>query len=82
VTRVKKTQHVSLLQIFVRVTDSGTPPLSDTEVFTVTVQRNLNPPVFNPLTYLAEIQENHQVGNGIGVTVRATDADISVSYFV
>lgn len=65
-----------------RVTDSGTPPLSDTEVFTVTVQRNLNPPVFNPLTYSAEIQENHQVGNGINVTVRATDADISVSYFV
>lgn len=65
-----------------RVTDSGTPPLSDTEVFTVMVQRNLNPPVFSPLTYSAEIQENHQVGNDIGVTVRATDADISVSYFV
>ncbi|VDI20213.1 protocadherin Fat 4, partial [Mytilus galloprovincialis] len=64
-------------QIFVRATDNGFPALSDTEVFTLTVQRNLNPPQFAPLTYTAEIREDQQVGTGIGVTVMATDADNS-----
>ena len=47
---------------------------SDTSVLTVTIRRNLNSPVFNPVTYNLEINEDQQLGVSVG-RVLASDAD-------
>lgn len=63
----------------VRVSDNGVPSLTDEAVVTVNIKRNLWTPAFNPLNYAVTIQETLPVGSEIGVTVAATDQDLSVS---
>lgn len=62
-----------------RVSDNGVPSLSDEAVVTVNIKRNLWTPAFSPLNYAVTIQETLPVGSEIGVTVAATDQDLSVS---
>ena len=60
--------------------DNGNPPLYDTEVVTITVERNTEQPVFNPLTYTITILETQSLGTSI-IKVSATDPDaLFVSY--
>ncbi|RUS85645.1 hypothetical protein EGW08_006591, partial [Elysia chlorotica] len=61
--------------IRVRAQDGGSPRLSDITRVEITVERNLFPPVFNPLSYNAQIPETQVVGSAVGIRVRATDAD-------
>lgn len=63
----------------VRVSDNGVPSLTDEAVVTVNIKRNLWTPAFNPRNYAITIQETLSVGSEIGVTVAATDQDLSVS---
>ncbi|KAK7482291.1 hypothetical protein BaRGS_00026419 [Batillaria attramentaria] len=56
------------------VEDSGLPTLTGTAVVEITINRNLNPPSFNPTTYPVTIDEDQQLGLTIG-TVTATDPD-------
>ena len=68
-----------VFQIRVRAQDGGSPRLSDITRVEITVQRNLFPPVFNPLSYIATIPETQVVGSAVGIRVQATDADTTVS---
>lgn len=63
----------------VRVSDNGVPSLTDEAVVTVNIKRNLWTPAFNPRNYAVTIQETLPVGSEIGVTVAATDQDLSAS---
>src|SRR5262249_19882168 len=55
----------------VRVTDDGTPNLSDTKAFSITVNEVNTPPVLSPIA-------NQSIGEGstLSLTVAATDPDI------
>uniref|UniRef100_K1PY39 Protocadherin Fat 4 n=1 Tax=Magallana gigas TaxID=29159 RepID=K1PY39_MAGGI len=64
-------------RFLVRVSDNGVPSLTDEAVVTVNIKRNLWTPAFNPLNYAVTIQETLPVGAEIGVTVAATDQDLS-----
>ena len=64
----------SILQLVVQAYDNGNPPLYDTEVVTIVVDRNTEPPVFNPQNYPVTILETQSLGTTI-VTVTATDPD-------
>lgn len=76
-----KINHFSIFQLIVQAYDNGNPPLYDTEVVTITVERNTEPPVFNPNTYQVTILETQSLGSAI-VTVSATDPDaLFVSLF-
>ena len=68
------------LQILVQAADSGVPALFDLETVVITVNRNLNPPVFVRNVYQVEILETRNLGDTIE-TVRATDSDLVVSNF-
>ena len=61
-------------KVRVRVSDGGTPPRTDVTVVTVSVQRNLQAPVFQPNSYEAAILETQNVGVPF-VTVSAKDED-------
>lgn len=61
-------------KVRLRVQDGGTPPKSDVAVLSVSVQRNLNAPVFQPNQYEAAILETQNVGVPF-VTVSAKDED-------
>ncbi|XP_061182374.1 protocadherin Fat 4-like [Saccostrea echinata] len=67
----------SEFRFLVRVSDNGVPSLSDEAVVTITINRNLWAPAFNPLNYAITIQENLPAGSETGVTVSATDQDIN-----
>ena len=59
--------------------DNGQPtPRFNTTLLTVTILRNLAPPVFNPVLYSAAVQDTTPLGTVI-TTVTATDTDTSVS---
>ncbi|KAL5018742.1 hypothetical protein ScPMuIL_004464 [Solemya velum] len=60
--------------IRVRVSDGGTQPKTDTELLTVTVERNLNAPFFVGGPYREQILENQPLGLAI-LTARANDQD-------
>lgn len=62
-----------------RLSDNGVPPLTDEAVVTVNIKRNLWTPAFSPLNYAITIQETLPAGSETGVTVSATDQDLSVS---
>lgn len=70
------------LKFLVRVSDSGTPPLSDEAVVTITINRNLWAPAFNPLNYATTVQETLPAGSNTDVVVIATDQDLNVSFFL
>lgn len=57
--------------VTVRVSDNGIPPLSDTESFTVTVNKVNAPPVLAPLSSRAMIS-----GASLRFTAKATDTDL------
>jgi hypothetical protein len=59
--------------IMVKVTDSGTPALSDSRSFTVFVREVNNPPILNPIGKIAANEETL-----LAFTVSATDQDIPV----
>jgi len=63
-------QGPGIYSITVRVTDSGTPPLSDTKTFSVTVAEVNNPPVLEPITNRT-VDENAF----LSLTAVATDPD-------
>jgi len=62
----------------VQAKDGGSPPRTDTAVVHVTVDRNLNKPVFDPQSYVSHVSETLQLGSVIA-TVAAKDADLRVS---
>ncbi|KAL3878035.1 hypothetical protein ACJMK2_035671, partial [Sinanodonta woodiana] len=61
-------------QLFVEAYDNGIPSLTDMDVVTITVNRNLQSPAFNPTTYSQTIDETQVLGETI-VRVNATDPD-------
>ncbi|XP_048248646.1 protocadherin Fat 4-like [Haliotis rufescens] len=61
---------------FVMVKDGGSPPLSATTEVGVSIQRNLNPPIFSPLVYSVAILSTQTLNTPIAI-VLATDADVS-----
>ena len=68
------TSTILQFQLVVQAYDNGNPPLYDTEVVTITVERNTQPPVFNPAVYQVTILETQSLGSTI-LTVTATDPD-------
>ena len=68
------------LQIRVLANDGGTPPLTDTTVVVVNVQRNLVKPEFDPREYNANIMETQALGVPF-TQVRGRDRDQRVKYF-
>ena len=70
---------VVTLQIRVLASDGGTPPLTDTTVVVVNVQRNLVKPEFDPREYNANIMETQALGVPFA-QVRGRDRDQRVKY--
>src|SRR5262245_35945490 len=64
-------QGPSTSSVTVRVTDSGSPPLSDTKTFTVTVNEVNNAPVLGVIA-----NQTVNEGSVLTVTASATDADV------
>lgn len=58
--------------------DGGSPPRTATTVATITVQRNINSPVFERQSYNETILETRQLGLSF-LQVKATDGDTRVS---
>ncbi len=56
------------------MSDQGTPPLTDTTVVTVNVDRNLNAPRLAQSEWIATILETQDLGVGF-IQVEASDAD-------
>ena len=69
------------MQIRVNAKDGGSPPLIDTTVVSVKVDRNLNKPSFEPTSYQARILETAQIGELIKA-VTAKDADKRVNIVI
>lgn len=64
----------------VRASDNGNPALSNTTTFTVTVDRNLNKPVFTlPTTRTITIPETQPPADSF-LSVTATDADTQIPF--
>ncbi|XP_052689553.1 protocadherin Fat 4-like [Crassostrea angulata] len=59
--------------------DGGSPPRTATTVATITVQRNINSPVFERQSYNETILETRQLGLSF-LQVKATDGDTRVPY--
>ena len=64
-----------MFKVRLQVNDGGTPSKSSTAMLTVTVNRNLFDPVFNPVNYNITIYEDQTLGEEI-LRVTATDADV------
>src|SRR5204862_4581961 len=60
--------------VTVRVTDSGSPPLSDTKTFAVFVNEINSPPVVSTIG-----DQTIAEGNTLNLTVAATDPDVPVN---
>jgi len=56
--------------------DSGSPLADVSETVTITIQRNLNAPIFNPQNYETTIYDYVPIGSSV-ITVNAEDADIT-----
>ncbi len=69
----------TVYKVRVLASDGGTPPLTDTTVVTINVQRNLKAPVFQPNNYNAKILETQDLGVPF-VTVKAKDEDQKPPY--
>ena len=65
-------------QLLVQAYDDGYPALSDTEVVSITVNRNLQPPVFTTNSIEITILESQALGVAI-TTATANDPDALVS---
>ncbi|XP_046560788.1 protocadherin gamma-B2-like [Haliotis rubra] len=61
-------------KIYVRAEDNGIPKLYDIVLVELTINRNLNPPIFNPVTYEETILETRPFGD-VALRVTASDAD-------
>ncbi|XP_067670938.1 protocadherin Fat 4-like [Haliotis asinina] len=61
-------------KIYVRAEDNGSPKLYDIALVELTINRNLNPPIFNPVTYEETILETRAIGDVV-LRVTASDAD-------
>ncbi|XP_046583162.1 protocadherin Fat 1-like [Haliotis rubra] len=61
-------------KIYVRAEDNGSPKLYDIALVELTINRNLNPPIFNPVTYEETILETRPIGDVV-LRVTASDAD-------
>ncbi|XP_060079972.1 cadherin-23-like, partial [Ylistrum balloti] len=62
-------------KLLVRVQDNGSPSLSNQNIVTLTMLKNLNAPEFIVQNYNQTILETQTVGSNIGVQVRGRDAD-------
>jgi len=62
------------LQLLVSAYDSGAPQNEVQETVTITVERNLNTPVFNPITYTDTVFDYEPIGSSV-LFVNASDAD-------
>ncbi|XP_076458559.1 protocadherin Fat 1-like [Babylonia areolata] len=70
----------SIYYVRFRARDNGQPtPRSNTTLLTVTILRNLAPPVFNPIQYTGVISDTTPLGTII-TTVTATDSDTSAPH--
>lgn len=58
--------------------DGGSPPRIHTELLTVNVLRNLNPPAFTSESYSKEILETLGIGQSV-IRIEARDADRKVN---
>ncbi|KAH3873303.1 hypothetical protein DPMN_036535 [Dreissena polymorpha] len=75
-----------IYRLTIRAQDNGSPRQADTETVFVTIQRNLNAPVFTQNAYQSTILETQAPGTSV-LTVRANDLDIVspnnvVRYFI
>ena len=68
-------------QMRILARDGGSPPRTATAIATITVQRNINSPVFEAQSYNETILETRQLGLPF-LQVKATDNDIRVSWFI
>ncbi|XP_046564129.1 protocadherin Fat 1-like, partial [Haliotis rubra] len=66
-------------KIYVRAEDNGSPRLYDIALVELTINRNLNPPIFNPVTYGMTILDNRPIGDVV-LRVTASDADNLAPY--
>ena len=72
-------EKVSLYNVTVYCHDSGTPPLSSTKSFNVSVlDENDNRPIFSSSTYRAQLMENNHP-NDVVITVSASDEDFEAN---
>ena len=80
ITMNRWTITLNIPQLRVRVRDGGSPRLSATAVVSVTVNRNLNAPVFSRSSYDTTILETLAPGSVVpfSTPISATDADIQV----
>ena len=67
-------------QLRISARDGGSPPRTATAIATITVQRNINSPVFEAQFYHVIILETTQLGLPL-LQLKATDNDIRVSSF-
>ena len=67
-------------QMRISARDGGSPPGTATAIATITVQRNINSPVFEAQFYHVIILETTQLGLP-SLQLKATDNDIRVSSF-
>ncbi|XP_035826841.1 protocadherin Fat 4, partial [Aplysia californica] len=74
-------QRQEVYSLRVRARDGGSPRLSSTAVVTVTVNRNLNTPVFGRVSYETTIRETQAPGTVVqfGIPITASDNDLQVS---
>ncbi|XP_046560786.1 cadherin-related tumor suppressor-like [Haliotis rubra] len=66
-------------KIYVRAEDNGSPRLYDIALVELTINRNLNPPIFTPVTYEVTIPETWPIGDVV-LRVTASDADNLAPY--
>lgn len=65
------------LQLRIRAYDNGIPSKSNTSLVTITINRNLNAPIFVQTQLSANLPDNNALGQTL-ITVTANDADTAV----
>lgn len=63
-------------QLLVTAFDTGAPIAEVTEPVTITVNKNLNSPIFDQLNYETTIYDFEPIGSSV-ITVNADDADVT-----
>lgn len=67
-----------VLQLFIDAFDDGVPNVFITTSLTININRNLSPPVFQPSSYTATINDYDAPGTSV-IPVSARDTDPQVS---
>lgn len=73
--------HICYLQLRVRAYDNGIPSKSNTSLVEITINRNLNAPIFVQTQLSANLPDNNALGQTL-ITVTANDADTAVGLLI